>query len=200
MAITAQQVRELRQLTDAPMMDCKKALTECDGDMEASVKWLRERGMSKAAKKSGREMAEGRVESYIHTNRQVGVLLEMQCETDFCAKSDAFGELARDICMHIAAADPAPLALAAEEVAPELIEKEKNIYMEQAKQSGKPEQFWPKIVDGRLKKFMESVALLEQSFVKNPELTIGQLIHEAVGKLGENIHIRRFIKYRVGEE
>ncbi|MCA9321594.1 MAG: translation elongation factor Ts [Planctomycetes bacterium] len=199
MAITAAQVRELRDMTDAPMMDCKKALTETGGDIQKAVDWLRERGVSKAAKKSGRDMTEGRVDSYIHTNGKVGVLLEMQCETDFCAKNDAFVEVARDICMHIAAADPAPITVSVEDVPADLLEKEEAIYTEQAKQSGKPEQFWAKIVDGRMDKYKKSVALLEQSFVKNPDQTIGGLVTELVAKLGENIKIRRFTKFRVGE-
>ena len=199
MAISAAQVRELRELTDAPMMECKKALTECGGDVQKAVDWMRERGVAKAAKKAGREMSEGRVDCYIHTNGKVGVLLEMNCETDFCAKNDDFAATARDICMHIAAADPAPMSVSADELPEDVLEKERAIYTEQAAQSGKPEQFWGNIVDGRMSKFVKSVALLEQPFVKNPDLTIGTLITDMVAKLGENISIRRFSKFRVGE-
>lgn len=199
MAINAQQVKELRGKTDAPMMDCKKALEESDGNMEKAIDWLRKRGVSKAAKKSDRVTAEGRVHSYIHTNGKVGVLLEMHCETDFCARNDEFGACMTDICMHIAAADPAPLSLAAAEIPADLLAKEKEIYEGQAKESGKPEEFWPKIVEGRMAKYKRSVALLEQPFVKNPDLNIGQLVTNLVGKIGENISIARFTKYRIGE-
>lgn len=199
MAVTAQQVRELRDLTDAPMMDCKKALDECDGDIEAAVEHLRKRGIAKAAKKAGREMSEGRVGSYIHSNGKVGVLLEMQCETDFCARNEDFAAAMKDLCMHVAAADPAPISVSAEDIPEELLAKEREIYTGQAKESGKPEQFWSNIVEGRMKKYISSVALLEQPFVKNPDQTIGQYVQELVGKLGENISVRRFSKFRVGE-
>lgn len=198
-SITAQMVSELRAMTDAPMMDCKKALTECSGDMEKAVDWLRQRGISRAAKKAGREMKEGRVLSYIHSNHKVGVLLELTCETDFCARNDAFEVAAKDIAMHIAAFDPAPLAVDASGIPADALAKEKEIYEEQAKLSGKPEQFWPKIVDGRVQKFLKERALLEQPFVKNPDQTIGQLVTDLVAKLGENIAIRRFAKFRLGE-
>ena len=199
MAISAKQVKELRDKTDAPMMDCKKALEESGGDLNAAVDWLRKRGVTKAEKKSGREMAEGRIDSYIHSNGKVGVLLEMTCETDFAARNDAFGAVMKDICMHIAAADPAPIALGVEEIPQEMLDKEHAIYEAQAKESGKPEQFWPKIIDGRMDKFKKSVALLEQPFVKNPDQKIGDLITDLVAKLGENISLSRFQKFRVGE-
>lgn len=199
MEITAAMVRELRQMTDAPMMDCKKALAEAGGDVQAAVEVLRKRGITKAAKKAGREMTEGLVGSYIHTNGKVGVLVELSCETDFCARNEAFQQFLKDICMHVAAADPAPIAVRVEDIPEEILEAEKKIYEEQARQSGKPEQFWPKIIDGRLAKFKSERALLEQPFIKNPDLTVGDLLKELVGKLGENISIRRFQKFRVGE-
>lgn len=199
MAITAQMVKELRVKTDAPMMECKKALVECDGDLSKAVDWLRKRGVSKAAKKSDRTQSEGRVQSYIHTNGKVGVLLEMHCETDFTARNEDFGKAMTDICMHIAAADPAPVSLAASDIPADLLAKEQEIYEGQAKESGKPEQFWPKIVEGRMSKFKKSVALLEQPFVKNPEMTIGGLVTDLVARIGENITVSRFTKYRIGE-
>ncbi len=199
MAITAQMVKELRGKTDAPMMDCKKALEESGGDMDKAVDWLRKRGVSKAAKKSARETSEGRIQSYIHTNGKVGVLLEMHCETDFCARNEEFGKTMTDICMHIAAADPAPIALSEADIPEELLAKEREIYEGQAKESGKPEQFWPKIIEGRMNKYKKSVALLEQPFIKNPDLTVGALVTNLVGKIGENITIARFTKYRIGE-
>ncbi|MFT7617007.1 MAG: elongation factor Ts [Planctomycetota bacterium] len=199
MAITAQMVKELRVKTDAPMMECKKALVESDGDLDKAVDWLRKRGVSKAAKKSDRTMAEGRIQSYIHTNGRVGVLLEMHCETDFAARNEDFGKAMTDICMHIAAADPAPVSLAAADIPADLLAKEKEIYEGQAKESGKPEQFWPKIIEGRMSKFTKSVALLEQPFVKNPDITVGGLVTELIAKIGENITVSKFTKYRIGE-
>ncbi len=199
MAITAQMVKELRGQTDAPMMDCKKALEESGGDLDKAIDWLRKRGVAKAAKKADRTTSEGRVQSYIHTNGKVGVLLEMHCETDFCARNEDFQKTMTDICMHIAAADPAPIALSAEDIPADLLAKEKEIYEGQAKESGKPEQFWPKIIEGRMNKYKKSVALLEQPFVKNPDLTIGALVTGLVGTIGENISVARFTKYRIGE-
>ena len=199
MATTAQMVKELRAKTDAPMMDCKKALDESNGDMAGAVDWLRKRGVAKAEKKSGRDVMEGRIQSYIHSNGKVGVLLEMRCETDFCARNEDFITVTRDICMHIAASDPAPIALTIDELPGELLAKEKAIYEGQAKESGKPEKFWPNIVEGRMTKFKKSVALLEQPFVKNPDQTIGQLITDMVGRIGENVTIARYTKFRVGE-
>ncbi|MCB9833325.1 MAG: translation elongation factor Ts [Planctomycetes bacterium] len=199
MAITAQMVKELREKTDAPMMDCKKALEASNGDMSAAVDWLRTRGVAKAEKKAGREMAEGRVESYIHSNAKVGVLLEMHCETDFASRNESFGTVMKDICMHIAAADPAPIALDEKSIPKEMLEREYSIYEGQAKESGKPEQFWPKIIEGRMDKFKKSVALLEQPFVKNPDLKIKDLVTDLIAKLGENISVARFCKFRIGE-
>lgn len=199
MAITAQMVKELREKTDAPMMDCKKALEASNGDMAAAVDWLRTRGVAKAEKKAGREMAEGRIESYIHSNAKVGVLLEMHCETDFASRNDAFSQVMKDICMHIAAADPAPIALDEKAIPEEMLAKEYAIYEGQAKESGKPEQFWPKIIEGRMDKFKKSVALLEQPFVKNPDMKIRDLVTDLIAKLGENISVARFCKFRIGE-
>ena len=199
MAITAQMVKELREKTDAPMMDCKKALEASNGDMSAAVDWLRTRGVAKAEKKSGREMAEGRVEAYIHSNAKVGVLLEMHCETDFASRNEIFGTVMKDICMHIAAADPAPIALDASAIPADLLKREHEIYEGQAKESGKPEQFWPKIIEGRMDKFRKSVALLEQPFVKNPDMKIKDLVTDLVAKLGENISVARFVKFRIGD-
>jgi elongation factor Ts len=197
--VTAAMVRELRDLTDAPMMDCKKALGESNGNMQAAIDWLRQKGISKAAKKIGREMKEGRVTSYVHSNQKVGVLLELTCETDFCARNPAFEQAAKDIAMHIAAADPAPLSVDATGIPADALAAEKKIYEEQAKNSGKPEKFWPQIVDGRVQKYVKERALLDQPFVKNPDLTIGALVTDLVTKLSENIAVRRFVKFRLGE-
>lgn len=199
MQVTAAMVKELREATDAPMTDCKKALEESQGDMKKAIDWLRQKGISKAAKKVGREMKEGRVTCYIHSNAKVGVMLEMTCETDFCSRNPLFEAVAKDICMHIAAADPAPLAIDAAGIPADAMAAEKVIYEAQAKESGKPEQFWPKIVDGRMQKFVKERALLEQPFVKDPNTTVGTLVTDLVAKLGENIALRRFVKYRLGE-
>ena len=199
MQVTAQMVKELREATDAPMADCKRALEESKGDLKAAVDWLRQKGISKAAKMIGREMKEGKVVAYVHSNAKIGVLVELTCETDFCARNPLYEQTAKDIAMHIAAADPAPLALDAAGIPADVLASERRIYEEQAKDSGKPEQFWPKIVDGRIQKFIKERALLEQPFVKNPDVTVGSLVTDLVNVLRENISLRRFVKFRIGE-
>ena len=195
--ITANQVKELREMTGAGMMDCKKALTETGGDMEKAVVFLREKGLSAAAKKSGRIATEGVVETYIHGGGKIGVMVELNCETDFVAKTDEFKELAKDIAMHIAAAKPEYLN--SDEVPAEILEQEKEILKAQALNEGKPEKIIEKMVEGRIAKFYKDVCLLDQQFVKDSDKTISQLITEKIAKLGENISIRRFTRYELGE-
>lgn len=195
--ITAGMVKELRERTSAGMMDCKKALAEVSGDMEKAIEYLREKGLSAAAKKSGRIAAEGLIESYIHGGGRIGVLLEVNCETDFVAKTEDFRALCKDIAMQIAAAKPE--FVAREEVSEELILKEKEIYRAQALNEGKPEKIIDKMVEGRVEKYLKEVCLLEQSFIKDSDKNVMQIINEAVAKTGEKISIRRFVRFEVGE-
>jgi elongation factor Ts len=195
--ITAAVVKELREKTGAPMMDCKNALVECKGDMEKAIDWLRKRGTVMMGKKAGRATKEGLVESYIHAGGKIGVLVEINCETDFVARTDDFKELVHDIAMHIAATDPK--FIRKEDVTPEAYEREKDIYRAQAAQTGKPANVVEKIVEGKMAKFYEEVCLLEQPFIKEQNLSVAQLIHQKIGKLGENISVRRFARFKVGE-
>jgi elongation factor Ts len=195
--ITAQMVKELRERTGAGMMDCKNALSDCKGDMEAAVDTLRKKGLAAAAKKAGRVTAEGAVGSYIHGGGKIGVLVEINCETDFVARTDAFQELVRDIAMHIAAAEPR--FVRREEVTADVLERERAIFQDQALASGKPPAVVEKIVTGKMEKYYGEFVLLEQPFVKNPDLTIKQMIAEKVAKIGENIQVRRFERYKLGE-
>lgn len=195
--VTAAMVKELRERTGAGMMDCKKALTETNGDLEKAVDFLREKGLAAAAKKAGRIAAEGIVVSYIHGGGRVGVLLEVNCETDFVAKTDDFQTFAKDIAMHIAAAKPEYVRR--EEVSAETVEHEKEILKAQALNEGKPANIVDKMVEGRVDKFYKEICLLEQSFVKNPDLTIEKLLNEKISKIGENISIRRFVRFEMGE-
>lgn len=197
MQVTAQQVKELRDRTGAGMMDCKSALAEAGGDLEKAVDVLRKKGLAAAAKKAGRIAADGTVTAYIHAGGKLGVLLEVNCETDFVARTDDFQELAKDIAMHVAAADP--LFVRREEVPEELLDRERAIFREQAAASGKPANVVEKIVEGKIEKFFAESCLLEQSFVKNPDLTVGQLVQERVAKIGENIQVRRFARFKLGE-
>lgn len=190
-------VKELRERTGAGMMDCKKALTETGGDMEKAIDWLRAKGLSAAAKKAGRVASEGLVGSYIHGNGRIGVLVEVNCETDFVARNDDFQQLVRDIAMHIAAA--APLYVRREEVEPEVLERELAVYREQLKEQGKPEKIWDKILEGRKEKFLKEICLLEQEFVKNPDVTVQEMINQAIATIGENISVRRFARFVLGE-
>lgn len=198
MAVTAKMVGELRKMSAAPMMDCKNALEENDGNIELAMDYLRKKGIAKAAKKAGRETAEGRIGSYIHHTGKVAAMMELACETDFCAKAEAFEEFMKDVCMHIVASDPAPIALSAADIPTDVLDKEREIFEGQAKESGKPEQFWPKIIEGRMAKFVKEVALLEQPFIKDPDVDIQTLLADLIGKLGENISIRRFEKFQIG--
>ena len=194
---TAQDIAKLRAMTGAGMMDCKKALTESNGDMDGAVKFLREKGMAAAAKKADRIAAEGVVGSYIHMGGKIGVLVEVNCETDFVAKSEQFQQLVKDIAMQIAAAKP--LYVNSSEVPAEVLESEKEILRTQALNEGKPAQIVEKMVEGRIKKYYQDCCLMDQQFVKNPDLTIATLINEATLKIGEKISIRRFTRYEMGE-
>lgn len=197
MSFTAQDVKTLRERTGCGMMDCKTALTETNGDMDKAVDYLREKGMAKAAKKAGRIAAEGIVDSYIHMGGKIGVLLELNCETDFVARGDQFKNLAHDICLHIAAANPQYLT--AEEVPADVIEKEKAILKAQALEEGKPEAIVERMVEGRIKSFYDDNCLMNQKFVKDPSKTINQLVVEATATIGEKISVRRFVRFEMGE-
>ena len=196
MKISAKTVMELRAKTDAGMMDCKKALTECDGDMEKAVKYLREKGISKAAKKAERETKEGRIYSYIHGNGRIGVLLEVNCETDFVARNEKFLVLCKDIAIHIAASNP--IAISEEDLDTKLIESEREIYKNKALNEGKPEKIVDRIVDGQIKKFIKQSCLLEQEFVKDPDKKVRDVINEAIVVLGENMQVSRFARFSLG--
>ncbi|NQV18138.1 MAG: translation elongation factor Ts [Armatimonadetes bacterium] len=196
MKISAKTVMELRAKTDAGMMDCKKALTECDGNMEKAVKYLREKGISKAAKKAERETKEGRIYSYIHGNGRIGVLLEVNCETDFVARNEKFLVLCKDIAMHIAASNP--VAISEEDLDSKLIESEKEIYKNKALNEGKPEKIVDRIVEGQIKKFIKQSCLLEQEFVKDADKKVSDVINEAIVALGENMQVSRFTRYSLG--
>ncbi|MHB1858217.1 MAG: translation elongation factor Ts [Acidobacteriaceae bacterium] len=195
--ISAAMVKELREKTGAPMMDCRNALTEANGNMEEAVVVLRKRGMASAAKKASRTASEGAVGTYIHAGGKIGVLIEVNCESDFVARTADFQELLKDIAMHIAATDPRYIRK--EDVTAEDLEREKDIYRAQAAQTGKPAPVIEKIVDGKMSKFYEEVCLLEQPFIKEQTVTIAQLIAQKVGKLGENIMVRRFARFKVGD-
>ncbi|MCY9659063.1 MULTISPECIES: translation elongation factor Ts [Paenibacillus] len=197
MAVTAAQVKELREKTGAGMLDCKKALEEANGDLTKAGEILREKGLSAAANKAGRIATEGAVESYIHAGGKVGVLVEINCETDFVGKTDQFKAFCRDIAMHIAAASPTYVRR--EEVPTEALEKEKEILRNQALNEGKPEKIVDKMVEGRIGKYYEEYCLMEQSFVKDPDKTIEQLLNEKIATIGENISIRRFVRFALGE-
>jgi elongation factor Ts len=197
MTISAAQVKELRDKTGVGMMDCKKALTESGGDVAAAEKILRKRGVAKAAKKAGRATGEGAITSYIHTGGKIGVLLELNCETDFAARSDDFQTLARDLAMHVAAA--APRFVEREQVSEQDLADEREIAREAALKSGKPEAVVDKIVDGKMDKFYAEICLLEQPFVKDPARTVGELMTEAVARIGENIKVARFSRFVLGD-
>jgi elongation factor Ts len=194
--VSANLVKELREKTGVGMMECKKALAECGGDMEKATEHLRKKGMASAAKKSHRTTGEGLVESYIHPGNKVGVLIEVNCETDFVARTDAFRALVHDLAMQVAAA--MPLAVSPEELDQDLVAKEREILAEQAKGSGKPEKIIEKMVEGRIQKFYEEVCLLEQPFVKDQDRRVKDIVTEAIAKIGENIRVRRFTRYQLG--
>ncbi len=197
-SIQAKDVAELRRRTGAGMMDCKKALAETGGDFAKAAEWLRAHGVARAEKRTGRTAKEGLVESYLHHNGSVGVLVEINCETDFVARTDDFRQLAKDVAMHIAASPP--IAVTVDQIPPEVIERERRIYAEQVAQEGKPEAVRAKIVEGKLKKFYSEAVLLEQPFVKDDKRTVGELVKEVSGKVGENVVVRRFARFQLGED
>lgn len=197
MQVTPQLVKELRERTGAGMMDCKRALVDTEGDVEKAIDLLRKQGMATAAKKAGRVAAEGLVGSYIHAGGRIGVLLEVNCETDFVARTDDFQALVKDLAMHIAAADPR--VVGRDEVTDDILESERAIYREQAIESGKPENVVDRIVEGKIEKFYSESVLMEQAFVKNPDVTVQEMVTAVVAKLGENIQVRRFARFKVGE-
>jgi len=189
-------VKELRDKTNAGMMDCKKALTETEGEMEKAVDLLRQKGLAVAQKRADRATSQGVVESYIHAGSKLGVLVEVGCETDFVAKTDDFIAFAKDIAMHIAASNP--VAVTREEVPAEIVDRERDIYKAQALESGKPENIVDKIISGKIDKYISEIALMEQKFVKNPDLSIQDLLNELIAKMGENISIKRFARFQIG--
>ena len=195
--ITAQAVKDLRQKTGLGMMDCKKALEETDGDVEKAIEHLRKKGMSAVEKRAGRDASEGLIEAYIHQGSRLGVLVEVNCETDFVARTDDFQGFAKDVAMHIAASQP--FAVDREGIPAEIIDREKGIFLEQAKNEGKPEHIAEKIVEGRLEKYYQENCLLEQAFVKNPDQTVSELITELTAKIGEKISVRRFERFILGD-
>jgi len=194
--ITSQMVKDLRDKTAAGMMDCKKALGETDGDMEKAVDLLRQKGLAVAAKRAGRDTSEGTIECYIHAGGKIAAMVELSCESDFVAKTDGFIEFARDLALHVAAVNP--VAITRDEVPEEIITREKEIYVQQALDSGKPENIVDKMVTGKMEKFLKEICLLDQPFVKNPDFTIQELITDLIGKMGESISIKRFSRFQVG--
>ncbi len=198
MAVNAQQVKELREKTGAGMMDCKRALQETDGDMEEGIKLLRKKGMASADKKASRAANEGLVDSYIHMGGKIGVMVEVNCETDFVARNEEFRTFVHDVAMHIAASSPRWVSR--DEVPEDVVASEMEIYTEQARATGKPDNVLAKIAEGKLNKWYETVILLEQRFVKDPDKTIDDLRRELVGKIGENVEVRRFVRFQLGED
>jgi len=198
MSISAQHVKELREKTAAGMMDCKKALEECKGDMEKAIDWLRQKGLAKAAKRAGRSTEQGIIGSYIHSTGKIGVMVEIKCETDFVARTEAFQEFAKNIAMQIAAASP--LALDAESLDPALVEREREIYRQKAREEGKPDAIVEKIAEGAVKKYYKEVCLLEQPFIKDDKRTVQDLLNETIATVGENMAIGRFVRMQLGAE
>nr|NJM02811.1 translation elongation factor Ts [Desulfobacula sp.] len=195
--ISAEMVKELREATGSGIMDCKRVLAEAEGDFDKAVDLLRKKGLAKAAKRAGRSTSEGMICSYIHTGAKLGVLVEINCESDFVAKTDDFQNFAKNIAMHIAAANPA--GLNPEDVDPKIIEKEREIYRAQMLEEGKPANIIDKIVDGKVEKFYKDVCLMSQQYVKDPQKTITEVLKETIGKIGENIQIKRFVRFKIGE-
>jgi elongation factor Ts len=196
--ITSDMVKDLRVKTGAGMMDCKEALAAAAGDFEKAIDYLRKKGMSAATKRSSKAAKDGTVATYIHMGGRIGVLVEVNCETDFVAKTEDFQTMARDIAMHVAASNP--LYVRADEIPAETLEREKAIYRDQLTAEKKPEKIWDKIIEGKLKKYAEEVCLVDQKFIKNTDITVGTLVSNMIAKTGENIVIRRFARYQLGEE
>lgn len=198
MEITSAMVKELRTKTGAGMMDCKEALAASDGDFEKAIDFLRKKGLSAATKRSSKAAKEGTIAAYIHMGGRIGVMVELNCETDFVAKTEAFQAAAKDIAMHVAASNP--LYLCPDEIPADAMEREKEIYRSQLREEKKPEKIWDKIIEGKLKKYYEDVCLTEQKFIKNTDITIATLINNLIANTGENIIIRRFARFQLGEE
>jgi len=196
--ISSAMVKELRTKTGAGMMDCKEALAASDGDFEKAIDYLRKKGLSAATKRSSKAAKDGTIASYIHMGGRIGVMVELNCETDFVAKTDAFQTTARDIAMHVAASNP--LYVKPDEIPEDALEREKDIYRSQLREEKKPEKIWDKIIEGKLKKYYEDVCLMEQKFIKNTDITVGTLISNLIANTGENIMIRRFARFQLGEE
>lgn len=196
--ITTQMIKELRTRTNAGVMDCKEALQESGGDMEKAVDFLRKKGLATALKRAGRETSEGLVHAYIHTGGKIGVLVEVNCETDFVAKTDEFKSFVKDLAMHIAASRP--LGIQREDITEDMVNREKDIYAAQARETGKPENILDKIVQGKMEKFYKESCLLEQQYIRDPDITVQDLIHDMVAKSGESIAVRRFVRYQLGGE
>jgi elongation factor Ts len=194
--ITSEMVKDLRVKTGAGMMDCKEALAAASGDFEKAIDYLRKKGMSAATKRSSKAAKDGTIASYIHMGGKIGVLVEVNCETDFVAKTEDFQVMARDIAMHVAASNP--VYVRADEIPPETLEREKAIYREQLKTEKKPEKIWDKIIEGKLKKYYEDVCLVDQNFIKNTDITVGTLVSNMIAKTGENIVVRRFARFQLG--
>lgn len=197
MVISTELIKELREKTGVGIMDCKASLKECDGDIGKAIDYLRKKGIATAQKRGGRVTSEGQVQSYIHAGGKIGVLVEVNCETDFTGKSEAFSDFVKDIAIQIAASNP--IAIDREGIDDDVLEKEKEIYASQAKESGKPENVIEKIVEGKLKKFFSEACLLQQPFVKNPDISVQDLLNESIAKTGENIVIRKFARFQLGE-
>jgi elongation factor Ts len=195
--ISAAMVKQLRDKTGSGMMDCKKALAENGGDMDKAIDYLRKKGLATAAKRAGRATTEGVVQPYVHTGGKLGVMVEVNCETDFVAKSEDFQEFAKNIAMHIAATNP--LGISPEDVPAETLAREKDIYVDQAKQTGKPDNVIEKIVEGKMNKFLKDNCLMQQAYVRNPDITIADLLNELIAKIGENISIKRFVRFQIGD-
>ena len=197
MEITSGMVKELRDRTNVGMMDCKKALQDASGDMEKAVDLLRQKGLAKAMKRAGREAADGLIHSYIHSGGKIGVLVEVNCETDFAAKSEDFGEFVRNVALQIAATNP--LGVNPEEIPLDIVERERAICLAQAQESGKPQSIFEKIVDGKMRKFYEENSLMQQKYIRDPDKTIQDYLNELIAKIGEKIEVRRFCRYQLGE-
>lgn len=198
MEVTATQVKALRDRTGAGMLECKRALEESDGDLETAIDVLRAKGSAKAAKRSGKEASEGAVGSYVHMGGKIGVLIEVNCETDFVARTDDFQELVKDLAMHIAASNP--LAVNADQIPDDVIERERGVFREQLKNEGKPEHLWDRIAEGKLEKFYRDNALLDQPFVKDQDKSVGEVVTETAARTGEKIVVRRFVRFELGGE
>ena len=197
MEITSGMVKELRDRTNVGMMDCKKALQDASGNMEKAVDLLRQKGLAKAMKRAGREAADGLVHAYIHSGGKIGVLVEVNCETDFAAKSEDFGQFVRNVALQIAAANP--LGISPEDIPQDIVERERAIYLAQAQESGKPQNILEKMVDGKMRKFYEENSLMQQKYIREPDKTIQDYLNELIAKVGEKIEVRRFSRYQLGE-